>query len=176
MKCKPWIRHFQPPMVYAPLKKFAPSNQTHTYFFDTLKLGGPDIRNGPNTVSESTVSNTELSDFFCPHRVPGRELSEFLSAYYLCDKANSPSFFAELTGFAPKLSEARWVLFSETALSKQQSARFLRYQASFRNQIAHWTWERQSPRGHCVSRKSVCDEMKMPKKGVQISASRIIDI
>ena len=29
---------------------------------------------------------------FCPHRVPGRELSEFLSAYYLCDKANSPSF------------------------------------------------------------------------------------
>ena len=45
------------------------------------------------TVSESTVSNTELSEFFCcPHRVPGRELSEFLSAYYLCDKANSPSF------------------------------------------------------------------------------------
>ena len=36
------------------------------------------IGNGPNTVSESTVSNTELS--------------EFLSAYYLCAKANSPSF------------------------------------------------------------------------------------
>ena len=28
---------------------------------------------------------------FGPHRVPGRELSEFLSAYYLCAKANSPS-------------------------------------------------------------------------------------
>ena len=50
------------------------------------------IGNGPNTVSESTVSNTELSELFCPHRVPGRELSEFLSAYYLCAKANSPSF------------------------------------------------------------------------------------
>ena len=30
--------------------------------------------------------------FFGPHRVPGRELDEFLSAYYLCAKANSPSF------------------------------------------------------------------------------------
>ena len=30
--------------------------------------------------------------FLCPHRVPGRELSEFLSAYSLCDKVNSPSF------------------------------------------------------------------------------------
>ena len=29
--------------------------------------------------------------FFGPHRAPGRELSEFLSAYYLCTKANSPS-------------------------------------------------------------------------------------
>ena len=53
---------------------------------------GTKIRNGPNTVSESTVSNTELSEFFGPHRVPGRELSEFLSAYYLCAKENSPSF------------------------------------------------------------------------------------
>ena len=30
-----------------------------------------------NTVSENTVSNTELSEVFAPHRVPGRELSEF---------------------------------------------------------------------------------------------------
>ena len=30
--------------------------------------------------------------FFGPHWVPGRELSELLSAYYLCAKANSPSF------------------------------------------------------------------------------------
>ena len=48
---------------------------------------------GPNTVSESTVSNTKLSEFLCPHRVPEGELSEFLSAYYyLCAKANSPRF------------------------------------------------------------------------------------
>ena len=65
------------------------------------------IGNVPNTVLESTVSNTELSEFFCPHRVPGRELSEFLSAYYLCAKASSTEFFAELTEFAPKLSEAQ---------------------------------------------------------------------
>ena len=30
--------------------------------------------------------------FFAAHRVPGRELTEFLSADYLCAKANSPSF------------------------------------------------------------------------------------
>ena len=44
-----------------------------------------------NTVSDSTVSNTELSEFFAPRRVPGRELSQFLSASYLCAKANSLS-------------------------------------------------------------------------------------
>ena len=38
------------------------------------------------------VSNTELSEFFCPHRVPGREPSELLSAYYLCANVNSPRF------------------------------------------------------------------------------------
>ena len=52
----------------------------------------PIIRNRPNTVSESTVSDTELSEFFGPYRVPEKELSEFLSAYYLCAKAKSPSF------------------------------------------------------------------------------------
>ena len=54
--------------------------------------------------------------FFAPHRVPGRELSEFLSAYYLCARANSPIFFAKLTEFAVTLSEAQRVLFSETVL------------------------------------------------------------
>ena len=49
--------------------------------------------NGPHTVSGSTVSNTELSEFFWAHWVPGSELSEFLSAYYLCANAHSPSFW-----------------------------------------------------------------------------------
>ena len=31
--------------------------------------------------------------FFSAHWVPGSELSEFLSAYYLCARANSPSFW-----------------------------------------------------------------------------------
>ena len=48
--------------------------------------------NGPNTVSGSTVSNTELSELFWAHWVQLSELSEFLSAYYLCANANSPSF------------------------------------------------------------------------------------
>ena len=30
--------------------------------------------------------------FFGPHQFPGRELSKLLSAFYLCAKANSPSF------------------------------------------------------------------------------------
>ena len=38
------------------------------------------------------VEHPKLREFFGPHRVPGRELSEFLSAYYLCAKANTPSF------------------------------------------------------------------------------------
>ena len=59
------------------------------------------IPNGPNTVSESTVSTTELSELFGPQRVPGRELSEFLSAYYLCAKANSPSFLQNSTNLPP---------------------------------------------------------------------------
>ena len=60
--------------------------------------------NGPNTVSESTVSNPELSEFFGPHRVPGRELSEFLSACYVC-QSELAEFFAELTELTVKLSE-----------------------------------------------------------------------
>ena len=63
--------------------------------------------NGPNTVSGSTVSNTELSEFFGAHRVSGSELSGFLSAYHLCVNANSPEFVAELTEFAAELSEAQ---------------------------------------------------------------------
>ena len=77
-----------------------------SFFFWRARKGeclGFSRRVRPNTVSGSTVSNTELSEFFCPHRVPGRELSEFLSAYFLCDT----EFFAELTEFAPKLSEAQ---------------------------------------------------------------------
>ena len=63
---------------------------------------------------ERTVSNTKLSDFFAPHRVPGRELSEFLSAYYLCGKANSPSFWRN----SPSLLQNS---VSEFSLPKQNS-------------------------------------------------------
>ena len=43
------------------------------------------------------------------------------SLLFVC-KRELTEFFAELTEFAPKLSEAQWVLFSETVLSKQYSA------------------------------------------------------
>ena len=46
----------------------------------------------PYMVSESTASNTKLSEFFCPDQGPGRELSEFLSACFSCAKASSMSF------------------------------------------------------------------------------------
>ena len=105
----------------------APQRQWHPEKHDARKeedQGISFIGNGPNTVSGSTVSNTELSDFFLgAHWVPGSELSEFLSAYYLCAKANSPSFSRKTHRVFPKfLSEAQWVLFSETVLSKQYSA------------------------------------------------------
>ena len=44
-----------------------------------VKLG-----DGPNMVSESMSSSTELSKLFGSHRAPGRELSEFLSAPDVC--------------------------------------------------------------------------------------------
>ena len=67
------------------------------------------FEDGPNTVSESTVSDTKLRESCCPHRVPERELSEFHSAYYLCAEANSPSFSQNSPSLALKLSEAQWV-------------------------------------------------------------------
>ena len=72
--------------------------------------------NGPNTVSGSTVSNTELSEFFGAHRVPGREVSEFLSAYFLFVKANSLSFSQN----SPSLSQNS-VRLSEFSSPKQYS-------------------------------------------------------
>ena len=41
-----------------------------------LFLSGFVIGDGPNTVSESTVSNTELSEFLTLTEFRGRELSE----------------------------------------------------------------------------------------------------
>ena len=65
--------------------------------FISLELRGP-----TDTVSESTVWNTELREFVCPHQVLRRELSAFLSAYYLCAKANSRSFSRRAHRVCPK--------------------------------------------------------------------------
>ena len=45
------------------------------------------------------------AEFFGAHRVPGRELSEFLSAYYLWCQSELTEFLAEVTEFAAELSE-----------------------------------------------------------------------
>ena len=84
--------------------------------FATKCLMVPRFGDGPNTVSESTVSTHRTQWDFCPHWAPGRELSEFLSAYYLCAKANSPSFSQN------SLSVLRnWVRLSEFSSPKQYS-------------------------------------------------------
>ena len=82
---------------------------------------------GPNTVSESTVSNTELSEFFwLSLSSRERERTQWIPlGLVLVGQSELTEFFAELTEFAPQLSEAQWVFFSETVLSKQYSARFL---------------------------------------------------
>ena len=65
-----------------------------------------ELGDGSNTVSESTVPNTELGEIFSPHRAPGRELSELLSAYDVCVRLSElTESFAELTEFAAELSE-----------------------------------------------------------------------
>ena len=46
-----------------------------------------------------------------------------LSLLFVC-QSELTEFFAEVTEFTVKLREAQWVLFSETVLSKQYSARF----------------------------------------------------
>ena len=69
--------------------------------------GFPKNGDGPNTVLESTVRAPNSVSFSFPHRVPGRELSEFL--------ANSPSL----------LQNSVSSLFRSSALD-QHSARFLK--------------------------------------------------
>ena len=51
------------------------------------------------------VRERELSKFVGPLRVLGWELGELLLTYFLCAKANSPSFFPELSKFGAELSE-----------------------------------------------------------------------
>ena len=85
------------------------------------------IRDRPNTVSESTVSNTERSEFFWPSPSSGERTQWVPLRLLFMWQSALTQFFAKLTEFAPKLSEGsiiEWVLFSETVLSKQYSAPF----------------------------------------------------
>ena len=57
------------------------------------------IGNGPNTVSESTVSYTDLSEFFGPHEFRGENsVSSSEPIIFVC-QSELTEFFAELTEF-----------------------------------------------------------------------------
>ena len=68
---------------------------------------GRALGNGLNTVSESTVSNTELSEFFLALPEFRGDNSVSSSQPFLCEKKSELTgfFFAELTEFATELSE-----------------------------------------------------------------------
>ena len=109
----------------------------------------PVFGDGPNTASESTASKTELNEFFWPRRVPGSELGEFLSAYYLCANANSPSFSQN----SPSLPQNS-VRLSEFSSPKQYSRNSIPpvsyYETKFRGLVFDRTskgflWEATSP-------------------------------
>ena len=85
------------------------------------------VGNGPNTVSESTASNTELSDFLALTEFRG-ENSVSSSQPIICVPNSLTDSFANLTEFAAELS-------SETVLPKQYSARFLFGECSQFHQI-----------------------------------------
>ena len=80
-------------------------------FLVTEKFG-----NGPNTVSGSTVFKHRTQWVFRGSLSSG-ERTQWVpfSLLFVC-KRELTEFFAELTEFAPKLSEAQWVPFSETVL------------------------------------------------------------
>ena len=61
---------------------------------------------------------------FWPSRSSGEKTQWVPLSLLFVWQSELTEFFAELTEFAPKLSEAQWVLFSETVPSKQYSARF----------------------------------------------------
>ena len=77
-------------------KKIRPSKTLELYIFQRdsdlirSRCHMSEMGGGPSTVSQSTVSTTKLIG---PRRVPGRELSEFLSIY---------DFWEVLKGTCPK--------------------------------------------------------------------------
>ena len=83
----------------------------------------------PGLLSETGRIRFRRVRFQTPNSVSFSGLTEFqgansvssFSLLFVC-KGELTEFFAELTELAAKLSEAQWVLFSETVLSKQNSA------------------------------------------------------
>ena len=106
------------------------SSKSVKQFFKSLRIGA--IRSAANSAPRFGTSKFPRAQFhtpnsvslFGPHRAPGWELRECLSAYICVQKRTHRVFFPELTEFAPKLSEFS----SKPVLSKQYSAHFLSYE------------------------------------------------
>ena len=83
---------------------------------------GADIRRRAECgFGENCFKHRNSVSFFGPHRAPGRELSEIISAcYFPLYPSELTEFCAEFTEFA---KEHQWVLSSKTVLSKHDSAR-----------------------------------------------------
>ena len=83
--------------------------------------------------------------FFCPHRVPGGELSEFLSAYFLC-QSELTEFFPQNSPSLPQNSvsspvrngtlETVFCLFPKLP---QTSATFVFFKSPLSKPFLHWT-------------------------------------
>ena len=67
-------------------------------------IGPVNFGDGPNTVSESAVSNTELSEFFGAHRVPGRENSVSSSQPFVCVTKRTHRVFSQNSPSLPQNS------------------------------------------------------------------------
>ena len=80
-----------------------------------------DAGDGPNMDPESTVLSTELSESFGPHRVSGKDLSEFLCLLSVCQ-----SEFAQCPAERSEFSLSKHC----SRKSHQLSVRFLRHEGS----------------------------------------------
>ena len=75
------------------------------------------LKTGPNTVSESTVSDTELSEFFGPRRVPGENSVSSSQPIIRVPKRAHRVFFSQNSPSLPQNS----VRLSEFSSPKQYS-------------------------------------------------------
>ena len=101
----------------------------------------PFFGTGPNTVSGSTVSNTELSEFFLGSLSSGERTQWVPLSLLFVRQSELTEFFAELTEFAVKLSE-----FSSPKQYSRNSIPPVSYFSFSRNSLQFWALFPSFPR------------------------------